>query len=569
MKRYFAFIVVCCAVCFMCRHADAAVTGELSGTVLDFAKWEPVRNAVIRLDNGRTTKTDNRGFFHFLGLTAKTYDVSIEKEGFRRIVLKDVPIRPGSTLPVNVQLYKAKANEPDSLCYDYPVFYPDYLSLRNELTADEIEFLPAYYLSTPRKYKYFNLYQSGQNEYENYSATAPRIGSYRRSVVEYADFNMSSIENQNRSDYIFLKEGGDSFEGSLEYTTNDIGGSNFQRNLGHSFPQETGSSYPRTYETIYQPDQLRYLQAQLSGPVPFVNKFLDPGQKLSYVLSGEVYNSDGMLPNEYKRTFHGFGSLCYYPSPNQRLYISGFAEKNEYSIYDVLWKKDVSEDLNESYKSYGDRDNDGVDDNPAYMVDPVTGLPWYGNGVLDTEDKNGNNLLDEGEDINGNGVLDMEDLDYNNKLDVFHMPDRIPRFESRKNQLHLDWMNMLHPRLLTEFSYTFDSYSRDGNVNETTYEDIDGDGKLDMVSENIDLNGDGYIDVDEWKDLDGDGYFDKIPEDLNGNGILDPRGTDLFTDYNQNGYVDASEYRPRQYWITMLDAHLKGCKSADGFLYSR
>lgn len=39
------------------------------------------------------------------------------------------------------------------------------------------------------------------------------------------------------------------------------------------------------------------------------------------------------------------------------------------------------------------------------------------NGILDTEDANGNGVLDHGEDLNGNGVLDVEDLNANGILD--------------------------------------------------------------------------------------------------------------------------------------------------------
>jgi hypothetical protein len=44
--------------------------------------------------------------------------------------------------------------------------------------------------------------------------------------------------------------------------------------------------------------------------------------------------------------------------------------------------------------------------------------------LLDTEDLNGNGVLDEGEDINGNNVLDSEDLDRNGRLTEFSMFER-------------------------------------------------------------------------------------------------------------------------------------------------
>lgn len=45
-------------------------------------------------------------------------------------------------------------------------------------------------------------------------------------------------------------------------------------------------------------------------------------------------------------------------------------------------------------------------------------LAWHNNGVLDTEDLDGDGYLDPGEDINGNGLLDSEDLNNNGTLDT-------------------------------------------------------------------------------------------------------------------------------------------------------
>ena len=38
-----------------------------------------------------------------------------------------------------------------------------------------------------------------------------------------------------------------------------------------------------------------------------------------------------------------------------------------------------------------------------------------GNGVFDTEDLDGNGLLDPGEDLNGNGVFDQDNTDPTNR----------------------------------------------------------------------------------------------------------------------------------------------------------
>ncbi len=62
----------------------------------------------------------------------------------------------------------------------------------------------------------------------------------------------------------------------------------------------------------------------------------------------------------------------------------------------------------------------GVESFGRPVVDFASSFPGEDsndNGVLDTEDINGNGVLDEGEDANGNKVLDTEDLDGDKKLD--------------------------------------------------------------------------------------------------------------------------------------------------------
>jgi hypothetical protein len=63
---------------------------------------------------------------------------------------------------------------------------------------------------------------------------------------------------------------------------------------------------------------------------------------------------------------------------------------------------------------------------------------WYGNGQLDSEDLNGNGVLDEGEDINGNNVLDSEDLDRNGSLTEFSMFDRLPLWERMSKMWNIE-----------------------------------------------------------------------------------------------------------------------------------
>ncbi len=83
--------------------------------------------------------------------------------------------------------------------------------------------------------------------------------------------------------------------------------------------------------------------------------------------------------------------------------------------------------VNESWRgdirptSYVINEDIAIGFNGERVVDAAGQLVTGGfnaNGVLDTEDGNGNGILNPGEDANGNGVLDTEDLNDNGVLDI-------------------------------------------------------------------------------------------------------------------------------------------------------
>ena len=253
-----------------------------------------------------------------------------------------------------------------------------------------------------------------------------------------------------------------------------------------------------------------------------------------------------------------------------------------------------------------DGDMTDEDENSNFILESESAIDaWYGNGQLDTEDLNGNGMLDEGEDINGNNVLDSEDLDRNGSLTEFSMFDRLPLWERMSNMWNIGFTHTLSDR--TYYTLRIAQYSTmlESNIIERLNEDTDGDGILDLYwgtepFEDIngnsiwnngewysDLNGNGIYDLNLDWDIDGDG--DKRNEDLNGNGVLDnynPNNSltgiddpsDMFHDANHNNYVDESErdwdgdgviddYDRRYFWMPWADIPDEGFKHASGDFY--
>ncbi len=252
-----------------------------------------------------------------------------------------------------------------------------------------------------------------------------------------------------------------------------------------------------------------------------------------------------------------------------------------------------------------DGDLANEDENGNFILESESATDtWYGNGQLDSEDLNGNGVLDEGEDINGNNVLDSEDLDRNGSLTEFSMFDRLPLWERMSKMWNIGFTHTLSDR--TYYTLRIAQYTTmlESNIIERLNEDTDRDGTLDLYwgtepfedlnGNNIwnngewysDLNGNGTYDLNLDWDVDGDG--DKRNEDLNGNGVLDSYSpgssltgiddpSDMFHDSNHNNYVDESErdwdgdgiddYDRRFFWMPWADIPDEGFKHASGDFY--
>lgn len=154
-----------------------------------------------------------------------------------------------------------------------------------------------------------------------------------------------------------------------------------------------------------------------------------------------------------------------------------------------------------------------------------------GDGVLDTEDLNGNGILDAGEDVNGNGVLDFgEDLNQNGRFDIGSGTGFVINAGATQSAINLSFIGNTADRNIGD-GVRLEANSSTLNA-DGLGEDVNGNGVLDGFE---DTNRNGRLDLSE--DTNGNGVLD-LTEDANGNGILDPG-----EDTNGNGLLDLSEDR--------------------------
>jgi len=175
-----------------------------------------------------------------------------------------------------------------------------------------------------------------------------------------------------------------------------------------------------------------------------------------------------------------------------------------------------------------------------------------GDGSLNSEDINGNGILDPGEDLltvdtnndgiadAGNGVLDFgDDLNQNGRFDTGNGTGFVINAGATQSTINLTMRDNTADRNIGDgvFIAANSSVLNAGQLGE----DVNGNGRLDTE----DLNRNGLLDGPE--DINGNGILD-LSEDANGNGMLDAgedtNGNgrlDLSEDVNSNGRLDIGE----------------------------
>jgi len=126
------------------------------------------------------------------------------------------------------------------------------------------------------------------------------------------------------------------------------------------------------------------------------------------------------------------------------------------------------------YKYDDANENNLIDDEDDTDFDPD--IPaWHNNGVLDTEDTNGNGELDDGEDLNGNDELDYEDANGNGVIDTEQVSGTFTIYDIKYLWSSTDWLNATDMEPVSQRVYT-DTLKKRYIF---TFADIDSDGIVD------------------------------------------------------------------------------------------
>jgi outer membrane receptor protein involved in Fe transport len=541
----------------------AADTGKISGRVFDSETKESLVGANVTIEGTYMgAATDENGNYFILNVPPGLYSVRSDVIGYKALIQRDVRVMVDLTTKLDFPLEQTVLIGEEVIVEAIrPIIQPDLTASRKIISADEIANIPVEEVEDIVSLSpgFINGHARGGRDGEivyqidGVSTMDPVTGGFDSDVPELAVEEVSVITSGFSAEFsnaqsgivnMIIKEGGSNYNGRLRYKTSDFG--DFE---DYEFDEAEGLYKP--VSGISDMHRQKNLEFSLGGPVPYIGKIS------TFHFAGELFRDEGRFPNNYDHRNTLTGKLAIRPFLTDKFTLSGNYTFGNEGDYGHLWSKPTYEDKLIQYK-------------------PIEGLPspldsWYNNGQLDTEDKNGNGILDEGEDLNFNGILDKEDLNNDGLLSKYNMLDHLLKYDLESYNISGTWAHTISSKSFIKFQFgVYKTYMK-YNIKESINEDVNGNGILDLE---WDRNGNGILDIDE--DVNKNGQWDY--EDLNGNGILDGPGVDMFTDDNNDDIIDASELtgqdsldyiarggNPDRLFMPWVDCPFGGDRDKDGF----
>jgi len=474
----------------------AASTGKLAGTVTDSETGQPLPgvNVVIEgTDLGAATNAD--GEYFILRVPVGTYTVKAQIIGYKTIRKTNVRVQTDLTRTIDFQMEtEAIAGEEVVVEAERPMIQKDMTASRRIVSSDDIIDMPVESIEGAAGIGagavndggtvHFRGGRSQETVYmvDGVSLQDPLTGNPNDSSIPVLSVDEQTVitggfgaeygNAQSGIVNVVTKEGSDNFSGRMRYTTSDYGA------LNSGFMSGMTDQYKK-----------RLTEFSLGGPII--------PSMLNFFVAGELDDSNGRFRNNGYIQNSVNGKITFRPTDNLKFNVSGLYNVNDLEGgYDHEWSQIWSEDELPLF-----RNNELFDDS----------LGWYGNGQLDSEDKNMNGVLDPGEDLNNNGSIDSEDINRDGGITNYDMLNRLPVFDQKSNQIAFNFTHTLNEKSYYDVTISRYMTENKGNVLEKINEDRNYNGVLDPG------------------------------EDLNGNGKLDDGESDLFLDNNRNQFIDESE----------------------------
>jgi outer membrane receptor protein involved in Fe transport len=366
VKKKFRKFTVCSFLIFLSVVPSliyAGTTGKISGTVKDSETGEPLPGCnimIIGTDLGAASNID--GEFFILNISPGTYSVRATMMGYKTYIISNVRILIDLTTNLEFLMEPTvlEMDEEVIVVAERPLIQKDVTSNLVIIDSEEILNMPVNSIQDILTTKAgFSTDADGQlhvrggrageiafmidgvrvddplysvklddPSYTGFS-NALNKDAINEMVVISGTFNaeyggaMSSVVN------VVTKDGGESFNGKLEYTSPMLNQSPYR--TANPFPGvedqgEYKSKSMYSEQSIPIPGMIR---ASLNGPIFY---------KLTFLLSGVYRNEDSYLPHGYSVEGDGLAKLTYFASPTIKLSLSGQLTDREYQGYSHPWK---------------------------------------------------------------------------------------------------------------------------------------------------------------------------------------------------------------------------------------
>ncbi len=495
---------------------QAASTGKIAGKVTDKASGEPIIGANVIVEGTYLgSASDVVGDYFILNVPPGTYSVKCQVIGYKIYVQKNVVVNADLTTKCDFSLERAVIEGEEVIVEaTRPLIQQDLTASRSIRTFEEIQNIPVENIQNivGMSAGFVNGHARGGRMDEvlylvnGMPVTDPMgqgdlgVSEIEINIPEFSIAEVNVITGGFSAEYgnaqsgvvdVILKEGGSSYSGNVRYRTSALG-----------------------FEPFQDHHNLKDLEFSLGGPV--IAKFWDS----RFFVAGEYSNDQGRYDHNENISFSINANLSMRPTNKDKIVFNYMGSRADRGLYGYQWSKKTYENEDSDQDNLLDRTISLVSGNVKEYVDDNS-LNWddiFEQMGEDTTTKRWVLLDLDGdrdyrdEDRNADGIWDIEDMNHDgDSTDVFNMLDHLYDRKDHANQFQLKWTHNINTNSYFEMQVSqFTTYMK-YNVNEKINEDKNENGVLD------------------------------INEDLNGNGKLDPYGVDLFTDNNNNDYIDASE----------------------------
>jgi len=312
-------------------HTISGVTGKLTGNITDSGTGEPLPGAnIVVVNSSLGGVSDIDGNFIILNLSPGIISVRIIYVGYESQLIENIRITVDQTTLLSVKLKPTIVDLGESvLVYaERPMIQKDLTSSVSVVQQEEIKALPvasftdilALQAGVVGSGESFNIRGGRSNEtaylIDGMYVSDPLLGGLGTKINNDAIQEMSLMSGTFNAEYgnalsgvvnIVTREGGDKFEGDIEFRTSKFG-------IGE---------YSRMDETR--------INGNTGGPII-------PG-KLNFFLSGEYDTQGSYLPFGYNKDFMGFGKLSFQMLPTVKFTFStrGNSGKRQYYNHDYKY----------------------------------------------------------------------------------------------------------------------------------------------------------------------------------------------------------------------------------------